>query len=260
MTSSFSSSMTAATTWANGVACNTGPTRRSGWSASSADPAGSATKIRSLSRRTGKGFRHASCGFTPWPVRASNSHSCAAHLSVVCWRAPSERGFARWGHRSSYANSSPSTLHSTTWTPPTLTPRTSPSHRSSTVPAYRHAAGGVSATLNREYVAITQPRLCDGGSRLEDLAALVAYRHSSLSLRRQAPSHQLARQLGYRAFVRCDDDAPHEVVAGVDEQVDAHRRRLTPSGRGRGATDPDRGVDLCRSPPAPSAPSTPADR
>src|ERR1700722_20412148 len=260
MTSSFSSSMTAATTCANGEACSTGPTRRSGSSTVRGDSDGIWMKIRSSSRRTGKGFRCAACGFTPWPVRASNSHSCAAHLSVSWLRTPWESGFARWGHRSSYANSSPSTLHSTTSTPPRLTPRTSPSHRSSSVPAYRHTAGGVSAALDCEDVAITQPCLCDGVSRLEDLAGFVAYCDGSLSLWRQAPGHQLAPELGHRAFIRCDDDAPHEVVARVAEQVDAHRGRLTPSGWGRGAMDPDRGADPCRSPPAPSAPSTPADR
>src|SRR6202021_1339115 len=254
MTSSFSSSMTAATTCANGVACSTGPTRRSGSSTVRGDSDGIWMKIRSSSRRTGKGFRCAACGFTPWPVRASNSHSCAAHLSVSWLRTPWESGFARWGHRSSYANSSPSTLHSTTSTPPRLTPRTSPSHRSSSVPAYRQTAGGVSAALDREDVPIAQPCLCDSVGRLEDLAAFGAHRDRSLPLWVQAPGHQLAAQLGDRAFIRRDDDAPHEVVAGVAEYVDAHRCRLTLSGRGRGATDPGRGADPCRSPLARSDP------
>src|ERR1700733_7199383 len=183
--------MTLATTCANGVACSTGPTRRSGSSPVRGDSDGIAMKIRSSSSRTGKGFRRAPCGFAPWPVRASNSHSCAAHLSVLASRTPWERGFARWGHRSSYANSSPSTLHSTTSRPPRLTPRTSLSHSSSSVPAYRQTAGGVSAALDLEDVAITQPCLRDGVVRLEDVAAFVAHGDSSLSLWLETPGHQL---------------------------------------------------------------------
>src|SRR6201996_7252538 len=197
--------MTAATTCANGVACNTGPTRRSGSSNPRADSGGIWMKIRSSSSRTGKGFRRAACGFTPWPVRASNSHSCAAHLSVLWLRTPWERGFAKRGPRSSYANSSPSTLHSTTSTPPRLTPRTSPSHKSSSVPAYRQTAPeGVSVALDRDDVAIAQPCLCDSVGRLEDLAAFVAHCDSSTPLWLQAPGHQLAPQLGHRAFIRRD--------------------------------------------------------
>src|SRR5690348_6144091 len=131
---------------------------------------------------------------------------------------------------------------------------------SSSDPAYRHTATVTSPSLDLEDVTISEPSRADSRGGIEDVPGLVAHRERSTLLGRLAPGHQLIGQLRHGALIRGDDDTAQEIIAREAEQVDAHRRVLKPSERGRGATDQGRGAGPCRSRQALRGPSTHAAR
>jgi hypothetical protein len=69
-----------------------------------------------------------------------------------------------------------------------VTARISPCQMSSSIPAYSHAATALSASLDREDVAMSEPCLGDGRGGIEDVADLVAHRERSVPLGRRATS------------------------------------------------------------------------
>src|SRR6202035_1475744 len=121
-------------------------------------------------------------------------------------------------------------LHSKTSTAPRLTAHISPSQTSSSVPAASQSPTAPSPSLDGDDVTIAQPCRSDRGTRIEQVASLVAHGQRPTPLGRQSPGDQLISQLRHSAFVGCHYDPGQEVVARVSEQIDPHRRTPTPSG------------------------------